>query len=1348
MNKKNIADVYPLSPMQQGMLFHSLAAPESGIYVEQLCCLLQGALDMDAFAAAWQCLAARNPILRTAFVGEGLKEPVQVVQRQITVPVNLVDWRDLPVAEQEEQRQMFLAAERHHGFDLSKAPLLRLALHRLDGERFYFTWTYHHILLDGWSLPILLQELIAIYETLRQGEAVRLPEKRPYRDYISWLKRQDMNQAEQFWRQKLAGFTAPTPLVVNCPIPAEAAERPSSAEVEIQLPQKITGALQALARQHQFTLNTFVQGAWALLLQRYSGEDDILFGVTMSGRPPDLVGSEQMVGLFINTLPLRILVSPEKNALDWLKALQMQQVALRQYEYSPLVQIQGWSDVPRGLPLFDSILVFENYPLDRATPAADGSLSLKMLPTVEQTNFPLTLVAGVADRLHLKIVYDGRSFDQDTIQRMLGHLETLLTGMAAEPTQPLAILPLLTKAEQDTILALSNGRRVETDRSLCAHELFERQVEKMPDAAAVVFGSSVLTYCELNERANQLAHTLKKLGVEPEVLVGICFDRSLEMIVTILGVLKAGGAYLPLDPTYPTERLAFMIEDAQPAIILTQESMAYSQSLCDNLPLPIIYLDKAWPKISQESRQNSSSDTTPENLAYIIYTSGSTGTPKGTQLAHRGLNNFALSYLNDFELGPGCRVLQFFAFGFDGSVADIFPTLMAGATLHIPTQAVVMSPIDLYELLQSQAISHMLVPPSLLEALPNADLPALRVVLSGGESCRPAIAARWLSGRRFVNAYGPTEATVAATWHEVTAVSPDTTTIPIGRPIANMSAYVLDRQRRLVPLGVPGELYIGGIGVARGYLNRPELTAEKIIPLSVIGEWLSVDSNQFTDHRLPTTVYRTGDQVRYRPDGCLEFLGRLDDQVKIRGFRIELGEIEATLKQHDALETAVVVAWEDVQYDKRLVAYLVAAEETDVPNSTELRQTLSAKLPDYMIPAHFIYLEALPLLPNGKINKRALPAPEDERLDLAKTYLPPRDTLEAQLVQIWEAVITVHPIGVRDNFFELGGHSLLAMRIVAQVQRKIDPSITLTNLFQASTVEQLAAHLRQQAGAVEASPLVGLQTRGEKRPFFLIHPSGGSVHWYADLARHLGSDQHVYGLQARGLFGNEPLHTQLGEMATYYIDAIQTQQPHGPYQIGSWSLGVIIAYEIAQQLQAQGEQVSLLALFDQGPALPNDEPEDDAAYLMDVFGKHLTLSVTTLRQLEPAAQIAHVFHEARRVNWITPDVELAQFQHFIRLLRTHTEAWRSYTPQTYPGHITLFRAMEQQHESFAADLGWGQLARDGVTVIEVPGDHITMLHEPQVQVLAQVLQASLARAEAMLMADSHGYPAGSFIEGA
>jgi amino acid adenylation domain-containing protein len=1067
MSKRNIEAVYPLSPMQQGMLFHSLYAPKSGVYFEQLSAKLRGELDFAAFERAWQRVMDRHAILRTAFVWKNLDRMLQVVHRHVPLSLEQKDWRGLPRNEQQTRLEAFLEADRARGFDLSRAPLMRLTLLRTADDAYHFVWSHHHVLLDGWSLPLLLKEVFAFYEAFCHGQDLRLETPRPYRDYINWLQGQDMAKAEAFWREQLVGFSAPTPLTVDR-APESVPEREERYdELEIWLSVETTDALGALARRHRVTLSTLVQGAWALLLSRYSGEEDVVFGATVSGRPAELADVESMIGLFINTLPVRVRIPSDLAVSGWLEALHAQLADVRQYEYSSLAQIQGWSAVPRGMPLFESILVFENYPVDASLGERTWSLEIEDVRSIEQTNYPLNFVCGPGERLSLKIAFDCRRFHTDTIRRMLGHLGTLLEGMAADSASPVASLPLLTETERQRLLVDWNATHLPYPADRCIHELVEMQAARTPDAVAIVFRDQQLTCRELDCRANQLAHHLQRHGVGPETLVGICTERSPEMIVGMLGVLKAGGGYLPLDPSYPEERLALMLEDAQVSVLLTQGDILERLSVLSRLD-SVLRLDADWEIIAGGPKDKPVSNVAPENLAYVIYTSGSTGRPKGTLLQHRGLCNFSTAFVQEFELTRESRFLQFASSGFDASVAEIFAPLVAGSSVHLAPDQTLMSIPDLTALLQRQGITAATLPPAVLKLLPAEEVAGLRTVASVGEACSPDIVERWAPGRRFLNGYGPTETTIGAAWCEVHGLPPRATNVPIGRPIPNARIYVLDPSLQLVPIGAPGELHIGGLGLARGYLRRADLTADRFIPDPFSGE-------------AGARLYKTGDLVRHASGGDMEFLGRIDRQVKLRGFRIELGEIEATLGRLPAVQQAAVVAQEveagesetGLAAENQLVAYVVPEDESKFDVS-DLRNSLKENLPAYMVPSTFVTLETLPLTPSGKVDRRALPPPEGVRPDLKAAYAPPRTPVEEVLAELWARSLGVERVGVHDDFFDLGGHSLIATQLVSQVRRAFEVEIPLRELFEAPTVADLAERvedaLRSEAG-LEAPPI-------------------------------------------------------------------------------------------------------------------------------------------------------------------------------------------------------------------------------------------------------------------------------------
>jgi amino acid adenylation domain-containing protein len=900
----NLEDIYPLSPMQQGMLFHTVYERESGTYFEQSVFTLEGKLDVARFERAWQFLINRHPILRSSFMWD-LEKPLQVVHREVAIKIHEQDWRDQPPERHGPQLQQYLAEDRRQGFDLSTAPLIRLALFRIADTTYKFVFSRHHIVLDRWSRSIVLKEVFESYESLCAGREPKLDQPRPYGDYISWVTDQNLEDAESYWRAALAGFTVPTPIAIEQKSVNTAQQGREFADERIQLSEVSTARLSEFARAHKLTLSTLMQGAWALLLSAYAREHDVLFGVTVSGRSGTISGIESMVGLFINTLPLRVKLSRDSKVLSWLESLQEQQFTLQQYEYCSLLDIQSWGEVPRGTPLFETILVFENLPVNIGSKTANSNLKVQSDRSYgSATGYPLTLLAMPGHQFALQLVYDCARFHSETVSRMLTHLQTVLEELVVDPERQLSEISVLRSEEKQRLLFDWNQTSTEYEKDVCVHQLIERQADLRPTAIAATFRDRKLTYAELNARANQLARHLRSLGVGPESLVGICLDRSLEMLVGVLGILKAGGAYVPLDPTFPRERVAFMIEDSELEVLLTQES------LLAELPsarAKVVALDAEWDVISQNEGENLANAVTADNLAYVIYTSGSTGKSKGVEVGHRALTNFLFSVQQEPGLGPDDVLLAVTTLSFDIAGLELYLPLISGARVVIAESEVAVDGIQLKE--RISAVTAMQATPATWQMLINAGWqgqPGLKV-LCGGEALSRELANELFARHVTLwNMYGPTETTIWSTMCRIERDGP----ITVGRPMANTQVYLLDEYQRPVPIGVAGELHIGGDGLARGYLNRPQLTAEKFIP------------NPFSKD-LDARLYKTGDLARYLANGEIEYLGRIDYQVKIRGFRIELGEIESVLRQHASVRESVVLAREDIEGDRRLVAYVI-----------------------------------------------------------------------------------------------------------------------------------------------------------------------------------------------------------------------------------------------------------------------------------------------------------------------------------------------------------------------------------------------------------------------------------------
>jgi amino acid adenylation domain-containing protein/non-ribosomal peptide synthase protein (TIGR01720 family) len=1044
--RPKLADLYPLTPLQQGLWFHALAAPEAGIYFEQGVTRLEGEVDLDVLRRAWEVVVARHGILRTSLVWEGLDHPLQLVHPSVALPWKVEDWRGSAAGEEPARLRNFLEADRIRGFDLTHAPLMRLTLIQVAESTALFVWSFHHLILDRWSLEVVLKEVWAAYEALRDGQAVPEEAPSPFRDFLGWLQEQDLGKAERYWRHTLKGFTAPTQLGVELGVAPGGHQPGHYATEQLTISEPATVAMNRLAREQKVTLNTLVQGAWAVVLSRYSGTEDVVFGTTSSGRSVGLKGVETMVGLFINTLPVRVHVDPTQSVVTWLKEMQAQQVAMREYEYTPIFEIQKWSEVSGGVPLFNTLMVFENTPGDGpATGGAEG-ITVKRIPGGKGgvTNYPLNVIALPGRILHLVITYDTEHYAAGAITRLLGHVQQVLAEMVAEPEQPLGTMSVLTKTERQQLLVEWNATETAYPRDVCIHDLFEAQVEQTPDAVALVFGEDTLTYDELNTRANHLAHYLhQQYGVGPEVCVGVCVERSLEMVVGILGILKAGGAYVPLDPNAPPGRLAFMLKDAGIAVLLTQAHLRA------NLPEflgTVLALDADWD--TALSVGNLMTKTSTANLAYVIYTSGSTGTPKGVMIPHSGVVNYLSWATSAYEMAQGDGAPVYSSLGFDFTITSLFGPLVVGQRIILLPEEIRAE--ELCELLHLETeLSVLKITPAHLELmrtrLSQEDFKGRpRFLIIGGEALLGEHLAVWqeqFPTTRVINEYGPTEGVVGCCTFEVPTSDPLIGPVLIGRPSANTQLYVLDYMGQLVPMGVQGELYIGGTQVARGYLGRPDLTAERFVPHPFSAE-------------PGARLYRTGDQARYRADGTLEFLGRVDHQVKLRGFRIELGEIEAVMMQHPGIQEAVALVREDRPSDPRLVAYVVASHEP-TPTFSELRSFLKEKLPVYMIPSAFVFLDLLPLTPNGKVDRPALPTPDLERSRLETKFVAPRTPVEKVLAKIWSEVLGLECVGVHDNFFELGGHSLLATQVMSRARGNFKMEFPFLRFFETPTIAGL-----------------------------------------------------------------------------------------------------------------------------------------------------------------------------------------------------------------------------------------------------------------------------------------------------
>ena len=1048
-----IEDVYPLTPMQEGLLLHTLLEPGTGLYYMQDRYRINSALDPERFAQAWQAVIARHEALRASFCWNVGEDMLQVIHKPGSTPIEYLDWSNDPEAEQEPRLQALLKAEREAGFDLLNQAPFHLRLIRVGEARYWFMMSNHHILIDAWCRSLLMNDFFEIYMALGEGHDAQLATAPRYRDYIAWLQRQNLNEAREWWQQNLQGFERTTPIPSDRPFLREHAGHSGGMVVGdcyTRLDARDGAQLRELAQAHQLTVNTFAQAAWALVLRRLSGDRDVLFGVTVAGRPVEMPEMQRTVGLFINSIALRVKLPEDGqrcSVRQWLSGLLDSNMQLREYEYLPLVTIQEHSELPKGQPLFDSLFVFENAPVETSVLDRAQSLNATSDSGRTHTNFPLTAVCYPGDDLGLHLSYDQRYFDETTVQNMLGEFKRLLLALVQGFHGDMADLPLIGEQEREFLVEGCNQSAHVYPLDLSYIELFEAQVSEHPQRIAASYLEQQWTYDELNRRSNGLGHALIAAGVGLDQPVALLAERNLDLLGMIIGSFKAGAGYLPLDPGLPSQRLSRIIDMSRtPLLVCTEACREQAIELLDGFDCQLL----VWEEVPARG-ENPGIYSGPDNLAYVIYTSGSTGLPKGVMVEQRGMLNNQLSKLPYLDLSAADVIAQTASQSFDISVWQFLAAPLFGARVDIVPNTIAHDPQGLLAHVEAQGITVLESVPSLIQGMLAQDrisLDGLRWMLPTGEAMPPELAHQWLLRYPqigLVNAYGPAECSDDVAFFRVDLASTRGTYLPIGTPTDNNRLYLLDGALELVPQGAVGELCVAGTGVGRGYVSDPLRTAQVFVPnpFGAPGERL----------------YRTGDLARRRSDGVLEYVGRIDHQVKIRGYRIELGEIEARLHEQPQVRDAAVGVQEGVN-GKHLVGYLVAADETLNPSERldRIKQHLRAELPEYMVPLHWLWLDRLPLNANGKLDRKALPELEIGQLH-SQDYLAPRNELETTLAAIWAEVLKVERVGVEDNFFELGGHSLLATQIASRVQKTLQRDVPLRAMFECSTVSQLAEYI-------------------------------------------------------------------------------------------------------------------------------------------------------------------------------------------------------------------------------------------------------------------------------------------------
>ncbi len=1339
LNRQNDSNkqvyVFPASFAQRRLWFLYQLDPFSPIYNITAPLEIDGPIDCNVLRRSLDEVTFRHESLRTVF-SSVRGEPVQVVTQPEPFGLEVKDLSFLSEMEQEEEIYSMSREDRLQPFNLRKGPLIRATLLRRAEHRHVLLLTMHHIISDGWSLGVLLQEVSTLYEAFEKGLLSPLPELPiQYADFSewqrNWLTGEVLDAQLDYWKKQLSGAPPALELPTDRPRPVVASHH--GAQHPVGLSGEMVKKLYYLARQHGATLYMILAAAFNVLLYRYSRQTDILIGTPIAGRTRQEL--ECLIGFFVNTLIIRtkaFVTSSFAGLLEQVRDTTLGAYAHQDVPFEKLVEVLSPQRNLSRTPFFQVMFVLQNNALPqlRLGPALLHPLE----STSETSKFELTLsLHENADTIRGYIEYNVDLFEPSTITRMARQFEKLLTSALNAPHQAVSSLHLLTAGEIEQIVHEWSGTGHAHPLAECVHQLFEAYAENHLNQVAVSGEDGSLTYGQLNRKANRLARHLRSLGVKAETSVAIFMEPSLDMMIALLGILKAGGSYVPLDPIFPKDRISYILEDSAAPVLLTRKAM---QGQLPVLNLCTIFMDEYGPELSRYATHNLPNATLLEGRIYTIYTSGSTGRPKGVEVEQRQILNYVDSIIQRFALGPGAHYAMLQPLAVDSSNTVLFPFLCTGGTLHVMPRGRATDPDAVIRYFRNHRIDLLKIAPShlaaMLEAQPSQDLLPQSVLALGGE------ASNWLwlqntvlplampGCKTFIH-YGPTETTVGMLTYKVDCDSTlNVRSAPLGQPLAHAKVYLLDDEMLPVPIGIAGEIYIGGQCVARGYFKQPGLTANRFIP------------DPFA--QVPgARLYRTGDLGRWLPGGDIEFLGRNDHQVKVRGFRIELGEVEAALREHPQVERAVAIASEDGAGGKQLVAYVVPKRPDSGKNGaspindsikdillTQLRVALKERLPDYMVPAAIVVLDQMPLSPQGKVDFQNLPQPSKQLRTNSNGLVKPRNPIEAQLVDIWEEILNT-PVGVTDDFFQLGGHSLLALRMMTLARQRLGRTLPLASLFRNPTISYLAKQLSEAADNHASPILIEIQPHGAGTPFFCVHPIGGAVLCYWDLAKAMGSERPFWGLQAPPSSSASP--STIEEIASLYIKDIKQIQKTGPYLLSGWSMGGLIAYEIAQQLGDGGDEVNFLAMFDTYPPSKNsslqlrsDLPElaRFGADMMRLAGKDASGLQDHFLNLSPLEQRQLVFQTLKNENILVLEEEMDELLHtFTR----HATALEKYSLRTAKQPITLFSSIEGQPQ-FLSD-AWKVWAPAGFNAIEVPGDHYSMIQNPHAEKLGVILNDRL-----------------------
>ncbi len=1313
--KNDIEAIYPLSPLQEGLLFHALYAPLSDQYSTQLQWHYEGPLDSKALKQAWEDIIKNHAIFRTHFLWEEVDQPLQIVKREASLNWSEVDWRMIPTEEQMGMLSSYLEEDRKRGFDMSRPCLMRCHLICLGEESYEFIWTHHHILLDGWSVPLVLEELNQRYLSIKGGKQPSLRVSPSYENYISWIQQQDKEEAKSFWQDQLQGIEEPTPLRIHYSQSQLDSHKVITdlREQKFAFTETLTDESHAFAKRHYITLSTLLQMAWGTVLSKYSGHEDVMFGTTVSGRSADLPYVENMIGLLINTLPLRIRLEKNLKVTDQLLRLHRQVQEVNHFSYVGLNDIQSWNKVPSETPLFYSLVVLENYPAEESTIVEATNLKRSSFQFHEKTNYPLTLVIIPGRQITFKVIYDGECFSDESIKHLLDHIQEITKWLMAHPDAPLRDAQLITNQERHQIMAEWNQTNVSFPAEKALYELFEEQVRKNSSAVAVISARGNLTYGEIYCRANRIAHALKSHGAQPNQLVGILMEKGWEQVVACLAVIQSGAAYLPIDPTWPKARIQEILLQGNVDIILSQQDILKHLSKEKTLESKLSFAvdDEAlWEEYSEASL---SSQQKSDDIAYVIFTSGSTGKPKGVVISHRNVINTLFDMNERFGVRSHDKVFALSNLSFDLSVYDIFGLLLRGGTIVFPEANALKEPDHWLKLLNTNNVTIWNTVPMLMQMLvdyieqqPEAEYTSaresLRLVLLSGDWIPldlPEKIQRLFPKSRVISLGGATEGSIWSILYPINQVDKSWTSIPYGRPMANQKMYVLDSTLEHCPIYMPGDLYIGGVGVALGYWQDEEKTSASFIYHEGMKERL----------------YRTGDYGRWLPDGCIEFMGRKDTQVKIGGYRIELGEIEAILGAHDEIsQCAVTVHTENNQ--KQLIAYYVPNKNAAITQA-DLNSYMRGQLPSYMVPSVFIPLENLPLTDNGKVDRKALPEPQI--LPTAQKSTQPRDQIEFQLQRNWKDLLNIECIDIHEDFFKLGGHSLLAVRLISQIKKCFGISFPVAWVFIQNTIEKQANIIRYQKEKVAYEPILAFNTKGSKKPLIFVHPGHGGAESYVEFSNLLSADQPFYAVESHDLYSPEPFIESIEALAAKYIDHIKAVQSKGPYHLGGWSFGGLIAFEMAQQLTRQGDKV-------------------EAVYLLDTF---LLNKEEKKQQLVINKIIKEIMKKNTFYNQLPPEYRKRVEQ----ASSIQAKSMASYEAHPYPGRIVLFKAKKiwtfseikqtekvkdfrkYMDKAFSKEKNGWEPYVTYLETIKVEGDHQSIMKGESLKIIARIIEEDMKK---------------------